>query len=101
MILKNHVNLVLKTLMLPLQMKLKSKNMTLKMTGKPYKGYEKVITYHLLYLIYISMTSLELGVSLGNTQICILLDADDTALISEYEQNLLKMLDHVGYWCNK
>ena len=39
--------------------------------------------------------------SLGSNQICILLYADDIVLISENEQNLQKMFDHVGYWSNK
>ena len=59
-----------------------------------------------LFNIYLNdhakeLKELELVVALGNTQICILLYADDIVLISENEQNLKKMLDHVGYWCNK
>ena len=70
----------------------------------PYKEYANLSPT--LFNIYLNdlakeLKELELGVSLGDTQICILLYADDIVLISETEQNLQKMLDHVGYWCNK
>ena len=59
-----------------------------------------------LFNIYLNdlakeLKDLELGVSIGDTQVCILLYADDIVLISEDEQKLQKMLDHVGNWCNK
>ena len=59
-----------------------------------------------LFNIYLNdlakeLKDLQLGVSLGNTHICILLYADDIVLISEDEQKLQKMLNHVGDWCNK
>ena len=43
------------------------------------------------------LKELELGVSRGNTQICTTLYADDIVLINENEQNLQKMLHHVGF----
>ena len=55
-----------------------------------------------LFNIYLNDLAKELKeLALGNTQICILLYADDIILTSENEQNLQKMLDHVGNWCNK
>ena len=59
-----------------------------------------------LFNIYLNdltrdLKELELGVSLGDTQICFLLHTDDIVLTSKNEQNLQKMLDYVGYWCHK
>ena len=59
-----------------------------------------------LFNIYINDLALELkkmnlGVTIGNLHVCILLYADDIVLISESEQNLQIMLDFVNSWCNK
>ena len=43
------------------------------------------------------LKELELCGSLGNTLICIRFFADDIVLVSENEQYLQKMLDHVCY----
>ena len=56
--------------------------------------------------IYINDLSLglkkkNLGVTIGNLHVCILLYADDIVLISESELNLQIMLDFVNSWCNK
>ena len=44
---------------------------------------------------------MNLGATIGNLNVCILLCADDIVLISESEQNLQIMLDFVNNWCNK
>ena len=38
---------------------------------------------------------------MGDLKICMLLYADDIVIISENEQKLQKLLDHVHEWCKK
>ena len=59
-----------------------------------------------LFSIYLNdlateLKDMKLGTMLGDMHICILLYADDIVLISENEQNLQNMLDHVNAWCLK
>ena len=59
-----------------------------------------------LFNIYINdlalgLKKMNLGVTIGNLHVCILLYADDIVLISASEQNLKIMLDIVNSWCNK
>ena len=59
-----------------------------------------------LFNIYINdlalvLKKMNLGVTIGNLHVCILLYADDIVLISKSEQNLQIMLDMVNSWCNK
>ena len=59
-----------------------------------------------LFSIYINdlaveLKNLNLGVKMGDLHICILLYADDIVLVSENEENLQVMLNHVQNWCVK
>ena len=49
----------------------------------------------------IELKNMNLGVKLGDIHICILLYADDIVLVSENEENLQCMLNHVQNWCYK
>ena len=49
----------------------------------------------------IEIQSLNLGISIGEHKVSILLYADDIAIISENEENLQKMLDKLNEWCKK
>ena len=45
------------------------------------------------------MKSLEVGVNIGNENICVLLYADDLVFLNENENDLQKMLDTLNIWC--
>ena len=47
------------------------------------------------------LNAINLGIKMGDLKICMLLYADDIAIISENEQKLQKLLDHVHEWCKK
>ena len=49
----------------------------------------------------IELKDLNLGISLGDMHIYILMYADDIVLLSENEQKLQTILDHVNTWCCK
>ena len=49
----------------------------------------------------VELKSLNSGVKVGNTGICILLYADDIVLLSDSEEKLQALLNHLNTWCNK
>lgn len=59
-----------------------------------------------LFSAYVNDMALELkdmnlGIQIGDDNICILLYADDIVILSENENNLQIMLDHINRWCLK
>ena len=49
----------------------------------------------------IELKDLNLGITLGDMHIYILMYADDIVLVCANEQKLQTMLDHVNTWCYK
>ena len=47
------------------------------------------------------LNALNCGISIGGTNYCVLLYADDIVLFSDSEANLQKMLDQFNIWCRK
>ena len=59
-----------------------------------------------LFALFINDLALELksmdcGIKIDNTHICCLLYADDIMLLSENEDNMQRMLNHISIWCRK
>lgn len=59
-----------------------------------------------LFSIYVNDLALELknmnlGIQVGDDNICILLYADDIVILAENEDNLQTMLNHIHNWCSK
>ena len=47
------------------------------------------------------LKTLNCGISINDVPLCCLLYADDLMLLSDTEDNMQRMLDHVSNWCNK
>ena len=47
------------------------------------------------------LKTLNCGITIDETHVCCLLYADDLMLLSDSEDNMQRMLDHVSNWCNK
>ena len=47
------------------------------------------------------LKTLNCGISINDLPLCCLLYADDLMLLSDTEDNMQRMLDHVSNWCNK
>jgi hypothetical protein len=59
-----------------------------------------------LFVLFINnlvdeIKSLNIGIDIGNTKICILLYADDIVLITETEEELQTLLNCINNWCYK
>ena len=51
--------------------------------------------------LIIEINKLQLGIKISNTNIAILLYADDIALVAENQSNMQKMFDFGDEWCKK
>ena len=49
----------------------------------------------------VELDNIKLGLKLGGTHICKLLYADDMVLLSDSEEKLQMMLNHIHTWCTK
>ena len=49
----------------------------------------------------LELNSMDCGIKIDNTHICCLLYADDIMLLSENEDNMQRMLNHISIWCRK